>query len=379
MKITVQTAAFARELFKANNVSGSKSTMPILQNIILEATDDQRVRILITDLENILITELSGDDVKVTEPGKAVIRIKELYETINRLRSPELHLETDEQGWLTLQGGSVKARFVGANYEEYPAVAKAEDVDFFEVPTDKFLRMIGLVSFSVSRDSARPHLSGANLHIPDTGKLCMVSTDGHRLSVASFDYDFEGESPSELKEGVIVPLRGLERLQRMTDATLATLRIGFWNSNIVFEQEQTQFIVRLIEGSFPSYKQVIPAEREESRAIIDRAMLADRLKLVALFANANKKSFRIELSDGNCALSAHDPEKGECEEEMPVNYNGPTVKAGFNVQYVADVLSALNSPDITIEVTDALKPAIIRATESREGEDAIFIVMPMRI
>lgn len=377
MKITVQTAALARELYKANSVGDSKSTMPILQNIILEATEDQKVRILVTDLEISLTTELSGDDVQVHQPGRVAIRIKELYESVNQLRHADVQLEKDEQDWVTLESGSVKARFVGMNPDSYPLVPSSEGVDFFEVPTDRFMRMIDLVSFSISRDTARPHLGGGYLHVPETGRLGMVSTDGHRLSVANFE--LEGEVPEPLKEGVIVPLKGLEKLSRMIDKTLATIRVGFSSSNIIFSQEQSDLTIRLIDGSFPNYKQVVPAEKEENRAVVDRAMLADRIKLVSLFANNRTRNLKLELVDNLCTISAHDPEKGECEEKLTVNYNGPEVKAGFNAQYIMNVLSTLKGNDITLEITDALKPAIIHDAEPREGEDSIFIVMPMRI
>src|SRR5690625_7157885 len=99
MKITVQTAAFARELFKANGIGGSKSTMPILQNIILEATDDQRVRVQITDLEVSLITEVSGGDVQVHQPGRALLRIREPRDTVKQFNTPSLRLEKDEREW----------------------------------------------------------------------------------------------------------------------------------------------------------------------------------------------------------------------------------------------------------------------------------------
>lgn len=377
MKITVQTAAFARELFKANGVSGSKSTMPILQNIILEATDDQRVRIQITDLEISLTTELSGDDVQVHQPGRVVIRIRELHDTVKQLKNPELTLEKDDQDWVNLQSGTVKARFVGTNPDEYPQIATGDNFEFFEVPTDRFTRMISSVLFSVSKDSARPHLGGGYLHVPEPGRLGMVSTDGHRLSVANFE--LEGDVPTTISEGVIVPRKGLEEFVRMADNTLANVSIAYWQNNIVLQQDQTQLLIRLIDGSFPNYKQVIPAAREENRATIDRTMFSERIKLVSLFANQRTRNLRLELQPGNCVISAHDPEKGECEEHLVVHYDGPEVRAGFNANYLLEVLNAIKGSDITIEMTDALKPAIIHDAAPREGEDSTFIVMPMRL
>lgn len=377
MKITVQTAAFARELFKANGVSSSKSTMPILQNIILEATSDQRVRIQVTDLEISLTTELTGDEVEVHTPGRVAIRIRELHDAVKQLKNPSLTLEKDDQEWVNLQSGTVKARFVGTDPEEYPAIATGDDLQFFYVPTDRFTRMIQRVLFSILRDSARPHLSGGYFHVPDDGKLGMVSTDGHRLSVAEFDFD--GEVPEELKKGIIVPFKGLDEFTRSVDTTLAEVGIAFWQNNIILQQEQTQLLVRLIDGSFPAYKQVLPAENPQRKAVVDRVMLLDRVNLVSLFANQRTRNLRLEFQPGNCIISAHDPEKGECEEHLAIEYQGQEVRAGFNANYLKDVLKVLKGDDITVELIDSLKPAVVREVEEPEGESSIFIIMPMRL
>lgn len=377
MKITVQTAAFARELFKANGVSSSKSTMPILQNIILEATSDQRVRIQVTDLEISLTTELSGDEVEVHTPGRVAVRIRELHDVVKQLKNPSLTLEKDDQEWVNLQSGTVKARFVGTDPDEYPAIATGDDLHFFYVPTDRFTRMIQRVLFSISRDSARPHLSGGYFHVPEDGKLGMVSTDGHRLSVAEFAYD--GETPEELKRGVIVPFKGLDEFTRSVDTTLAEVGIAFWQSNIILQQEQTQLLIRLIDGSFPAYKQVLPAENPDRKATVDRVMFLDRVNLVSLFANQRTRNLRLEFQPGNSIISAHDPEKGECEEHLAIDYHGAEVRAGFNANYLKDVLKVLKGDDITVELIDSLKPAVIRESSEPEEESSIFIIMPMRL
>lgn len=377
MKITVQTAAFARELFKANGVSSSKTPMPILQNIILEATEDGRVRIQMTDLEISLTTELSGDDVQVHQPGKVLIRIRELHDTVKQLKTPSLTLEKDDQDWVNLQSGTVKARFVGSDPDEYPAIATGDDSEFFYVPTDRFVRMIQRVLFSISRDSARPHLCGGFLHVPAPGKLGMVSTDGHRLSVAQFDYDVE--APEVLNDGVIIPLKGLEEFSRSVDTTLAEVGIAFWQSNIILQQEQTKLVIRLIDGSFPNYRQVLPAAREDARSTIDRVMFLDRVNLVSLFTNKETHNLRLEFQSGNVVISAHDPDKGECEEHLAIDYSGDEVRAGFNANYLKEVLKVLKGDDITVELTDSLKPAVIRDPNEQEGESSVFILMPMRI
>lgn len=377
MKITVQTAAFSRELYKAQGIAVAKTSIPILQNIILEATEDGRVRILVTDLEIFLRTEISGDDVQVHQPGRVAIRAKELYEAVKSLKNPTLTLEREDQEWVLLKSGTVRARLVGTNPDEYPQIPSTDAATFTDIPTDRFMRLMDRVAFSVSKDAARPHLGGAYLHAPKEGEIGLVSTDGHRLSVAAFEFD--ETIPGEIKTGVIIPRKGLEEIRRSVDQTQAMLGVALLDTSIVFQQGDTTLLVRLIDGSFPSYQQVIPAEKEENKATIDRAMFLDRIKLVALFSNQRTRNLRVQFKDGTCTISAHDPEKGECQEELPINYSGPEVKAGFNFQYLSEVLSILKTDDVTVEITDALKPAVIHEVGEREGERSVFIVMPMRI
>lgn len=377
MKIIVQSTAFTRELAKTLPIASSKTTMPILQNVLLEAHADGRLSIHATDLEISLSTELSGESVSVEEPGRVAIRTKDLHDAVKNLKAEQLTLEKEDQEWVRLRSGSTQARFVGMNPDEFPQLPESTDLAYVGVTTDQLLRLIKLVSFSISRDSARPHLGGALVHITDDGKLGMVSTDGHRLSIASFETD--ATLPEAFEKGVIVPRRGLDALTRSFDRAIADVNVTVDGSNIVFAQDQTRLHIRLIEGNYPSYKQVVPQEHEERKAILDRSMFLDRLRFVALFSNSRTHNIRVTLSEGDCAISAQDPDKGECEEHLPIAYSGPEVRAGFNYSYIVDVLNALESDEVSLEITDTLKPAVMHGLDNEEGDNATFIIMPMRL
>lgn len=378
MKITVQTTTFSRELFKVQGIANAKTTMPVLQNILLEATEDGRVLIKVTNLEISLSTEISGDDVQVHQPGLAVLRARDLHETVRNLKSESLTLEKDDQQWVTLVSGTVRARFVGTNPDEYPAIPTVDAQKFAEIPTDRFIRAADLVLFAVSKDPSRPHLCGSFLHIRENGQLGFAATDGHRLALASFDFN-TSELPDALKQGVIIPRKGIEELRRSIDLTCESIGVVLEENTMVFRQNVTLLFVKLIDGAFPNIAQVFPQENEERKAVIDRAMLADRIKLVSLFTNQRTRNLRIELQEGTCIISAHDNDTGEIEERLPVAYSGPTVRAGFNSQYILDILSTLRCAEISLEIPDSLKPSVVHELDVREGDDSIFIIMPMRI
>lgn len=377
MKITVQTTTFSRELFKAQGIANAKSTLPVLQNVYLEATGDGRVVIKVTDLETSLSTEISGNDVQVHEPGRLTVRAKDLYETVKNLKGESLTLESDDQHWGRLTSGTVRARFVGVNPDEFPAIPTVDSDEFSEIPTDRFLRAADLIYNSISKDSARPHMCGGYFHVTSAGKLGFVATDGHRLNLATFEH--KGDLPAQVKSGVIIPRKGIEDLRRAIDLTQETIGIAISGNTIVFRQTSSLLFIRLIDGNFPSYENVIPKEVEEHKAVIDRSMFLDRVKLVSIFCRQKSRSMRIALEEGTCIISAHDIETGECEERLPIAYSGPAVKAGFNHQYIQEVLSVLRSPEFSFEITDSLKPAIIHELDTKEDEDSVFVVMPMRI
>ena len=377
MKITVQTTTFSRELFKAQGITNAKSTMPVLQNILLEATSDSKLLIKVTDLETSLVTEISGDDIQVHEPGRLAIRAKDLYETVKNLKGEALTLEKDDQHWARLTCGTVRARFVGVNPDEYPAITLIEDLDLVEIPTERFIRAADLVYPAILKDPSRPHLCGAFFHVNAKKQLGFAATDGHRLNVAFFN--FNEELPQNIQDGVIIPRKGIEDLRRSINLTRETIAVAVHDSTIAFRQGTTSLLIRLIDGNFPNYSQVFPQENEDRKAIVDRAMLLDRIKLVSIFCRQRNRGIRLALEDGTCVISAHDSETGECEENLQIAYSGPAVRAGFNHQYIQEVLTTLRSTEISLEISDALKPAVIHELETKEGEDSMFIVMPMRI
>ena len=379
MKITVSKDALSAELSKLQGIVGSKSTMPILQNALIEADPELGLVLQATDLDVSLRCRVLPEDVRVDQPGRIAVRAKDLHDAVKNLKSLEVTLEREDQNWIRLTAGSVRARFVGMNPDEFPQISLGEDPAFTQLPTDRFVRLIDLTQFSISTDSARPHLGGAFLHRTEQGNVGMVSTDGHRLSTASFDVAPGTELPDALKDGVIVPRKGLNELRKAMDLTHPELSVAIQNSTIIFEQSATRLSVRLIEGNYPSWRQVIPEEHEDRKAVIARDTLADRVRFVSMFSSNRTRNIRLSLEDGTCTIAAQDPDKGECEEALPVAYSGPPVRAGFNYQYILDVLSVVRSSEVSIEITDTLRPAVMHELEPREGESSLFIVMPMRI
>ncbi|MFT4704326.1 MAG: DNA polymerase-3 subunit beta [Bradymonadia bacterium] len=383
MKITLDTATLTSELFKLQGIVSSKSTLPILHNALLVANADGTLELHATDLDISVSTRVKCE---VESPGKMTVRARDLYDAVKNLRAEKVTLEREDNLWVRLTSGTVQARLVGMDPAEFPQIQEADEASFVTLRTASFMRLIDRTLFSVASDESRPNLTGALLRVDTSGNLIMVSTDGHRLSIAEMKPGFTVEdAPAALTEddraggGVIVPRKGLAELRRTVDLTEEALSFGIHANSAVFRYGTTTLFVRLIDGTFPSFRQVVPEEKAERRATIDRAEFVGRLKFVSLFSSAKTHNITLKLEDSTLTVLAQDPDKGECEESIPVNYSGPAVKAGYNFKYLLDVLGVCASSAVSIEVIDTLSPTVVRELDGEDGEDALFIVMPMRL
>ncbi len=376
MKITLDTATLAAALFKLQGIVNSKSTLAILSNALLDADADGTLRLYATDLDISVSTTVTAD---VQKAGRIAIRAKDLYDAVKNLRSQTVTLEKEDNLWVQLSAGTVKARFVGMDPTEFPQQQSSEAADFFSVPSGKFVRMVDRSLFSISTDEGRPNLTGALLRV-DGEQLLMVSTDGHRLSMIRVKADVSG-APAALTNdnGVIVPRKGLSELRRTVDLTAENLELGISGSSVVFRQGDTTLFVRLIDGTFPVFSGVMPEEKEERRAMIDRSELVGRIKFVSLFSNSKTHNVTLQLEDGTCTISSQDPDKGECMEQIPVNYAGPSVKAGYNYRYLLDVLGVSDTEQMSLEIIDTVSPTVLHEVAGDQDEESLFIVMPMRL
>jgi DNA polymerase-3 subunit beta len=377
MKITVETTSLSRELFKLQGIASARSSVQMAQFALLTATKDGQLTLQATDMELSLTARI---DCITDSPGQIAIRARDFHDVVKNLRTETLTLTREENHWALLEAGTVRARLVGAEPSGYPKIPSTVNLEPLKVRTTSLQRLIDRTLFSVSQDEARPNLTGALLRISDAGRMQLVSTDGHRLSKAEMPVPFATEGlPVELRTGVIVPRKGLDQLRRTLDVTEGTTAFGLEGTNIIFIYGNTTLTVRLIDGTFPNFEQVIPAPRPDNRASIGRKEFLDRLKFVSLFSSAKTNNVRIHLEEDTCIIAAQDPERGEGEERIQIEYAAGPVKAGFNHKYLTDILSVVDGDRVSMEMTDALSATVFRELDGEDGEESLFIVMPMRI
>jgi len=370
VKLEVEKKDLLTLLGRSQNIVEKRNTMPILVNILLEAEGDT-LKVFATDLEVSLKDQIPS---KVSNPGRVAVSAKNLFEIIKELPEGPVVLEKKENNWLRVTQKKSVFNLVGMSPDEYPVFPTFKTDHFVEMDSDILSEMIEKTLYSVSSDETRYHLNGVFLEAPKQDSvLRMVATDGHRLSMV--DRKTSGTDKLELTSGVIVPKKGLNEIKKLLDSTSDAVELAIEGSQLIIRHDQTLLLIRLIEGKYPNYQQLVPQNLKESLRAPKETLLSS-LKRVSLLSNAKSKGVTLSLTAGKMEIASNNPELGDAKEEIEVDYKGRDIKIGFNAKYILDVLGAIKEDIIEIDFNDHLSPGVVRPEK-----DASYtcVVMPMRI
>jgi len=256
---------------------------------------------------------------------------------------------------------------IDREYPKLPAVAEATT---FKVEAGTLRDMIGKTIFSVSQDETRQHLAGV-LFESDGSAARMVSTDGHRLSKVGRALPGGPALPA----GVIIPRKGVTEIRRALEGREAPCEIGVHQGYFVLKVEDTALSVKLGDGQFPPYDQVIPKDNDRA-VIVSRTALVDALKRVALMSSDKTWGVRFGLEKGKLRVESDNPDLGAAKEEIDVPYKGAALQIGFNARYFIDLLSEIETSEVRLELSGELDPGVVRPAD---GSDYVGVVMPMRL
>jgi DNA polymerase-3 subunit beta len=372
MKLTVEKKDLLGVIARAQNIVEKRNTMPILVNVLLEAKGDA-VRGFATDLEVSLTDEIPA---KVKEPGRAAVNAKSLFEIIKELPEGPIDLERKENNWLKISQRRATFNIVGISPEEYPVFPTFTTKEFLQIDSNVLGEMIEKTIYSVSTDETRYHMNGVYLEAKsdkDGAKFRMVSTDGHRLSM--IDRQIPNAPKGFSNAGVIIPRKGLHEIKKLLDTVEDSVEIAFEGAQLIVRNKSTLIMIRLIEGKYPNYQQLIPQTLKE-HMLVQREALLSSLKRVSLLSNTKSKGVTFALGSGKLEITSNNPELGDAKEEIEINYKGKDFRIGFNARYVLDVLTSMKDDVVRIDLNDQLSPGMIRPDE--DGSYTC-VVMPMRI
>lgn len=368
MEFKIAADELKKALYRAQGIVERKTTMPILANVLVNATKSG-VTVTAFDLDIGIVSEHPAE---VMKPGAVTLSARYVFDIVNNAPEGTLTIKKLQNNYAEITSGNATFKIVGMAPEEYPKLPKEESAPLVKVSGTTLLEMVKKTSFAISTDETRYILNGVFFEPHEGGKVRMVATDGHRLALV--ERPLEGDF--KLKSGVIIPRKGLFELKRLLDeAPEAECHLGFAENSALFKKPGLTMVMRLIDGQFPEYQRVIPREGEKV-VTLKRDAFMDGLKRIALLSADKSNAVKIALEDNKLIITSHNPDLGEAKDELNVAYRGGTITIGFNARYLMDVLSVVETEDITFELGDEHSPGVLHIPGDRSYT---AVVMPMRV
>lgn len=372
MKVSIQKNDLLNLIGKTQNIVEKRNTMPILVNVLLDAQKN-KLKVFATNLEVSLTDEIEAE---VTTPGKVAVSAKSLFDIVKEMPEGKVELVKQDNNWLKIVQGKSVFNIVGISPEEYPVFPSHTTKEFMEIDASVLADMIGKTIYSVSSDETRYHLNGVyfekKLGGVNGSSFLMVATDGHRLSL--INRECKG-ADTKVTEGVIIPRKGLAEIYKLLDQVVGRFQMAIEGSQLIVKHGNTVLMIRLIEGKYPNYRQLIPQNLSEHVQINKEALLSS-LRRVSLLSNQKSKGVTLNFSSGKLEISSNNPELGDAKEELEVDYKGGGLKIGFNAKYIMDVLASIDEDKISIDLKDQLSPGVMRPNSDK---NYTCVIMPMRI
>ncbi len=366
MKLSISKEEIQEKLSNIQNIVEKRNTMPILSHFLLDA-GKKGTHIIATDLQ-IAIKE--PVDAKVQSEGKLCIPARKLFEIVREAEG-DITIESEDEQWIKVLFGKSRFRLACLPSGEFPAWPGIEKTEEIQFGIDVFSEMIEKTIYAAGETDTRYTLNGLLFHIkPQDGQITVVGTDGHRLALLTKELGAAAEGEKK----VIVPRKAAAELKRFFNGS-ESISAAVGKNHILFTVGEVHFLVRLIEGTYPNYEQVVPLSNEK-KLTVGREDFLRTLRRVSIMSRERSNAVKVDISDGSLAVSSSNPDLGEARDEVGVEYKGEDISLGFNARYLMDALTAMSSEKVVLALQDPLSPTLLK----EEGrEDYRCVVMPMRI
>ena len=373
MKFKINRDHFANGLAQVLNVVGSKATMPILSNVLIEAEKDQ-ISLTTTNLDLGIRCRIKA---VVKETGAVTLPVKRLANIIREMPNVDVTVDASPNHQVKLSSGGSTFRIMGIGRDEFPPLPEFGDEKAFTLDQAELREMMKKVDYAQSTDETRYILNGVYFNFRD-GKLSLVATDGRRLAVVSK----EMEIPPASAGAIILPAKTAGELTRLLDKG-EKVKINFNERKCTFQiatdkdssglVDSVYLYSKVVEGNYPNYQQVIPKETHQ-RIKLERELLLQCVHRAALVCSEKSNSVRIKLSSNLLEITAQSPDFGEAHESMAIGYSGPDLQVAFNPSFILDPLRALPKDEVFLELKDDVSPGVFKTLDS-----FLCVIMPVRL
>ena len=346
----------------------TKTTLPVLANILVEATKDG-LGLSATDLDISVSTTIAAS---VDQEGATTLPARKLVEIVKELPNASIRVTSSGEQRVQIECGRSKFKLLGLVRDEFPAFPSVKFDGGWKVAARELQKLIGHVAFAASTEESRPILNGVLWELrPD--RMRMVATNGHRLARMDVPASGQGGSQADL----IIPPKALEQIRRLFGGD-EEIEIGRSDNHLGFRSSTTQIYTRLIEGPYPNYEQVIPRENDKSLTA-DKAALAAALRRMSIVASDQTHRIRMAFTNGACKLSVQTPDLGEAQEELAVAYEGDALEIGFNAAYLLEILKFMPTDEVRMTFKAPERAATCEPVGWDDPASYLTLVMPLRL
>jgi len=371
VNINIDQKAFMKILSYIQSISDKKSTMPILSYFLMEALDDNKLKFFATDLNVGLTVESKAE---VITPGSMLLPSKRLYSIVHELPEKTVNLATgDKEGWCTLKCEKSRFKLPFLETSSFPKKPVFPEEISNTLPSELLMEIIDKTLFAAATEETRYNLNCIFMKkISENEVTRVVATDGHRL----VQWDIEELKDLLLEDAIMIPKRGMMELKRVLNEARVNL-VGFdvKDKNAYFRMDNVGMIIRLIDGSYPDYQQVIP-KRSGIKIYVNRWDLITGLKRVSQISTDLEEGTKFHFRPGEIELTMGNSNTGIARETVKITYDGYPVTFAFNGRYCQDILNAFEDEEIEIELLDEDNPGIFR---ERDKSNIFYLIMPMKI
>ena len=371
MKFKIVRSNFFKTLSHLQGIVDKKNSLPILSNILIEAKVN-KLTLSSTDMD---ISIIETVDCNVSEDGSTTINSQILYDIVRKIDdNSEIEIISNNGKLLTLRADGSRFSLACLPKEDFPIIDQDNIGNTVKINSKIIFKLIDKTKFAISNEETRYFLNGLYFNITkdqNNSIVTLVGTDGHRL--AKFSHNIKDDV--DQVSGVIIPKKTIYELSKLLAEIDSDVYISITANKIVFTIGNIIFISKLIDGSFPDYKRVIPKDNSNILKI-NRDMLLSAVDRVSTIANDKSPVIKFKLLQNVLNLNTINNESSTASEDLKINYSGDEIEIGFNSKYIMDIVNNLEDEEISINLKDNTSPIV--ALEN-SNSNLVYVLMPMRV
>lgn len=372
MKFVIKKEDLYNGIKIVERATSVRALQPVLLNILIETIDSSTIKLVATDLDMTLIAIVNA---QVEEEGKITLPSKTLNEIVSKLGDKLITFEMqNESSTVNITCQNSKFDIIGISANEFPPEVynfTLNEEDAFEIEVKPFTKAVRQAGFAAATYESSNLLSGIVCDIQGQ-TLEIASTDGNRLARVRENI----KNPEGKSQQLIIPSKTLNEFIKVSSFIEEdAVKIYTEKTKIIIKSETTTTISRLLEGQFPKYNQLIPAESPKI-ATVNVSQLISALERVAIMVNEKTSIVKFDFSQNSLKLTGDTPDSGKSEEELSINYDGEDLQIAFNYKFVLEALKNIEGDDVNIGLNTPLSATVLRPNSD---EDFVCLIMPVQI